>query len=117
MASWEDYIQLHLINTGHVNQAMIMNKKDGRCWATTPEFHLRKYTAPVSVEGAGGATVIKDEEVNELVNLIQYVGEIVHRMMSLFSLCKGAISIILPSHYVSLTNHLYGMYGSNWRGD
>ena len=50
MASWGDYIQLQLLSTGHVNQAMIINRNDGTTWATTPEFHLRKYTAPISVE-------------------------------------------------------------------
>ena len=50
MASWGDYIQLHLLNSGHVAQAMILNKNDGTTWATSPAFHLRKYNARINIE-------------------------------------------------------------------
>lgn len=56
--SWQEYIDLNLIGSGHISEAIILSSLDGTTWATSPGFELAQEELEVLLKSFSDPTPI-----------------------------------------------------------
>ncbi|GBG25945.1 Profilin [Hondaea fermentalgiana] len=65
-ATWQQYLETQLTDTGNVNEALMIGKQDAAVWAGTPEFLPRQYEGVVTQDDGTEAK----QTINEAVILV-----------------------------------------------
>ena len=68
-SNWQQFVDLLLIGKGNVSDALICSAESGDTWASTKDFGLKKYSAPIMDEGGNE----HDESVDEAKNLVSFM--------------------------------------------